>query len=201
MTSVVAICNMALDHVSKPNISSLTEMSEEARVCSRVYTQARDALLSLVHWRFAGASVSLAAVTNTKAGVWGYAYQRPSDCLRIRLIRPEYSTVTPQGDFADPLHDPHPYEMEAQTVYCNLSPAIMRYTQRVEDAERLPPLFVDALAAQIASRIALPLTRDVKLRNDMYNLARQLAAAAAEQDANEQRETSDIVSGFVGARD
>ena len=45
MSSVIAICNLALSNVGKDNISSLDEAGAEARACRQFYDLTRDALL------------------------------------------------------------------------------------------------------------------------------------------------------------
>jgi hypothetical protein len=199
MTSVVSICNLALTNLGKQNIQALTDAGAEAAACNQFYEHVRDLLLQSYPWHFAGKTASLAELTNDKPGAWSYAYRRPTDCLKVRWIRREYSAddtcpQTLQQEIANP------YEIEGQTVYCNLSPAFLRYTYRVTDPAKFPPMFVEALAWHLSVRLAMPLTRDPKVRADAYQLAVQAAGTAAAHDANEVRETSDFDSDLVEAR-
>lgn len=189
MTSVVSICNLALSNVGKNNIGSMTEASAEARACNQFYEHARDTLLQVYPWRFAGQVVSLAQIENDRVGRWAYAYARPVDCLKIRWISPN------GGDDAE-----HPYDSDAQTIYAGLSPAFLHFTSRSTDVTRFSPLFIEALSWHLAVRLAMPLTRDPKVRADAYQLAMQTQATAATNDANEVRETSDHVSELVTER-
>lgn len=199
MTSVVSICNLALSNLGKDNISALSDAGAEARACRQFYEQTRDALLQVYPWRFAGKTLSLAEIANTEAGLWGYAYQRPVDCLKVRWIRPAYSTD-------DPCSQTHqqeimnPFDIEGETLFCNLSPCFLRYTTRVTDPTKFPPLFIETLAWHLAVRFAMPLTRDLKQRNDAYQLAMQTRATAEVADANEVRETTDHSSELVEVR-
>lgn len=199
MASVVSICNLALSNLGKDNINALTEASAEARACNQFYEHTRDLLLQGYPWRFAGKTQSLAEVANAKLGAWKYAYQRPNDCLKVRWVRPEYSTVDPcpqtlQEEIANP------YEIEGETVYCNLSPAFLRYTWRITDPTKFPPLFVEALSWHLSVKLSMPLTRDPKVRADAFQLAQRTQGAAEMADANEVRETSDYESDIVTAR-
>jgi len=199
MTSVVAICNLALSNLGKDNISDLAEASAEARACNQFYAHTRNLLLQSYPWRFAGKTAALAEITNTKVGAWEYAYQRPTDCLKVRWLRREYSTTdtspqTLQEEVANP------YEIEGTSIYCNLSPAFLRYTVLLADPTKYSPLFTEALAWHLAVRLAMPMTRDPKVRADALDVARIAAAQAAEADANEVRETSDHESEFVTER-
>lgn len=199
MASVVSICNLALSNIGKTNISSLGEAGAEAKACNQFYEHCRDILLQSYPWRFAGKTQALAELTNDKPGAWGYAYTRPNDCLKVRWVRPEYSLIDPQPQL---LQDEtgYPHDVDGGVIYCNLSPAFLRYTWRLTDPSRFSPLFVDALSWHIAVRLAMPLTKDPKIRAEAYQLANRMQAAAEMADANEARETSDHSSEFVTGR-
>lgn len=199
MTSVVSICNLALSNLGADNISALSDAGAEARACRQFYEQTRDALLQVYPWRFAGKTQALAEVTNTEAGKWGYAYQRPNDCLKVRWVRPQYSTDDPCAQTHQE-EISNPYDVEGETVFCNLSPAFLRYTFRLIDPTKFSPLFVETLSWHLATRLAMPLTRDLKMRNDAYQLAMQTRGQAEVADANETRETSDHDSELVEVR-
>lgn len=199
MASVVSICNLALSNVGKTNISALTEASAEARACNQFYEHVRDVMLQVYPWRFAAKTASLAEVTNDKPGSWEYAYSRPTDCLKVRWLRSEYSETEPTNTTIGQ-EIANPYEAEGGTIYCDLSPAFLRYTFKQTDPTRFSLLFIEALSWQLAVRLAMPLTRDPKVRQDAYQLARQLLATAEAHDANETRNTSDISGDFTEAR-
>lgn len=199
MASIVSICNLALTNLGKDNIAALSEPTAEARACNQFYDHVRDLLLQGYPWRFAGKTQSLAEVTNDKIGAWGHAYDRPVDCLKVRWLRREYSTVDPckqtqQEELSNP------YDVEGQTIYCNLSPAFLRHTWRVTDPTKYPPLVVETLSWHLTVRLAMPLTRDPKVRADAFQLAMKTQGAAEMADANEVRETSDHDSEFVTGR-
>lgn len=199
MSSVVSICNLALSNIGKDNINALTEATAEARACNQFYEHVRDIMLQAYPWRFAGKTASLAELTNDKPGAWGYAYKRPTDCLKARWIRPEYSLT---DCFPQSLQEEisNPYEIEGDKVYCNLSPAFLRYTVRLSDPTKYSPLFVEALSWALAVRLAMPLTRDQSKRKEAYDLAQVARGQAEMADANETRETSDHDSEFVTGR-
>lgn len=200
MASVVSICNLALSNIGKDNINALTDAGAEARACQQFYEHTRDLLLQSYVWRFAGKTLSLAEVTNDKPGAWAYAYRRPTDCLKIRYVRPEYSET--EIDLSDAKLDNFgiAHEVEGDTIYCDISPAFLRYTYRLTDPSKFSPLFVEALAWHLSVRLAMPLTRDPKIRQDCFNIANGAQAMAQMADANEERETSDITSDIVEAR-
>jgi hypothetical protein len=199
MTSTVAICNLALSNLGKDNISALTEASAEARACNQFYDHVRKLLLQEYPWGFAGKSASLASITNDKEGDWLYAYRKPNDCLKLRTVRNRYST-TPQDDLPEALPSGFPYEVEGSAIYCDLSPAFGRYTYDLTDPTKFSVSFIEALGWHLSVRLAMPLTRDPKVRADAYQIAIGAQHIAEMADANEVRHTSDHDSEFVTER-
>ena len=186
MYSVVAICNLALSNIGKENIASLTEASMEARACRQFYELSRDLLLQQYPWRFAAKTLVLAELENDRPGQWAHAYSRPTDCLKVRTVRPAYQEDAPPVDWQDGARIP--YDASGPVIYCNLSPAVLLYTFRLEDPSRFSPAFTDALAWHLSVRLAMPLTRDPKIRADAWQVANQMTGAAQMADANEVRE-------------
>lgn len=200
MTSVVSICNLALSNIGKDNISALNEPTPEARACNQFYEHVRDMLLQAYPWRFAGKTQSLAEVTNDKPGAWDYAYRRPTDCLKIRYVRPEYAEGDPEIEDVKLDAFGVRHEVEGDTIYSDISPAFLRYTYRLTDPTAFPPLFVEALAWHLSVRLAMPLTRDPKVRAEAFQIANGMQASAQMSDANEEREFAPEYSDTIEAR-
>lgn len=200
MSSVVFICNLALSNIGKANISSLTEGSAEARACNQFYAHTRDTLLQSYPWRWAGKTEAMAEVANNKSARWDYAYQRPIDCLKIRRVLDEMLQDYVPYEARSVKAGGFDYAVEGSTIYCNLSPAYLDYTRQADDPTQFPPLFQDALAWHLAVRLAMPLTRDPKIRADAYQLAASMTGQAAAADANEVREVTDYPAEMMEAR-
>lgn len=198
MLSDVLICNLALANIGKETISAMTQAGAEARACSLYYGPTLNMMLQSYPWRFAGRSVTLAEITNDKTGQWAHAYQHPTDCLKVRWVRPEYSADTGAMSTQDEIGFPH--EVEGQAIYCDLTPAVLRYTTSDVDASMFPALFADAMSWHLAARLALPLTRDPSVRAEALKFANMMTGQAQMADANEQRETTDHDSEFVTVR-
>lgn len=189
MSSIVFICNLALTNIAKPNISDINEASQEARACRQFYDHVRDALLQSYPWRFAGKTEVLAQIANDKAERWLYAYQRPTDCLKVRRITSELM-LDRISDEEGGLAGGHPYAIEGQNIYVSLSPAYLEYTFTLDDPTRYPPMFVEAFGWQLATRLAMPLTRDPNVQKRCFDLAQAYTASASMADANEVREVA-----------
>lgn len=197
MTSVVSICNIALSNIGKDNIQSVAEGTPEARACKQFYDHVRDMMLQTYPWRWAGKTASLAEVANDKPA-WKYAYRLPTDCLKVRWIATAYSsdviTAPKTDDFGIA------YEIEGDTLYTDVSPALLHYTYRLTDPTKFSALFVEALGWHLSVRLAMPLTRDPKVRADCFTIANSAQASAQTADANEVREWVPEKSDTVEAR-
>lgn len=191
MTSQVAICNLALSNLGKANISSLDEASAEAKACKQFYEHTLNTILQGYPWLFARKTAALAKVTNTKSNRWLYAYSRPVDCLKIVRIVGELGLDYLRYDKASTKTGGHDYTIEGDLIYTGIDPAYLEYTQEFTDPTKFPPLFVDALSWALSARLAMPLTRDPKLRADALQMARMAHDEAAASDANEVRNVSD----------
>lgn len=105
MTSIVAICNRALQSIgTRTTIASLTENSVEARNCNLIYADTRDEVMQMAYWNFAQKTSYLALLKsapstpsnpNSTANQWSsaypsppwlYEYAYPSDCIQISRI-------------------------------------------------------------------------------------------------------------------
>jgi hypothetical protein len=200
MSSVVFICNLALTNLAKPTIVSIDEASAEAAACKQYYAHVRDVMLQTYPWRFAAKTEALAELTNAKEGRWGYAYQRPSDCLKVRRVSDQALADYLPSDGSLIVAGGYAHAIEGDVIYCDVSPAYLTYTYRLTDPTKFSPAFTEALGWHLAVRLAMPLTRDPKMRADAYNLAVRMTATAAAADAQEVRETSDSPSEFIEAR-
>ncbi len=192
MTSNVSICNLALSNIRKPSISDMNEASEEARQCKLHFEIARDTLLQLYPWEFAKKAQALAPIANDWTSRWGYAYARPTDCLKILRIVPEI-------DFPNDI-DPPQHGLRAGAIYTGFDPAWLEFTSKEIDPSKFPPLFVDAFAWALAARLALPLTGDRSIRADAVQMASAARVAAETADANEFPDRPHYEASWIAAR-
>jgi len=199
MASKIAICNLALSNIGKRNIQSLSDQDAEARACNQYYDHTLETLLAAQAWRFARQTVALAQLSsNPHSDRFAYAYQRPGDCLKFLAVVDAYdSKVRDDGGGVLGLFR---YGVEGETIYCNISPAYGRFISKMSDATKLPPAFAEALSWHLAVRLAMPLTKDPKVRADAYQLAMAMQAKAAADDANEERTSSKFEPEMIEAR-
>jgi len=213
MATIVQICNMALTHIGRAPVNSLTEASAEAREVNRHYAFARDSLIHATQPKFATRRYAL-ALQNTDSqsnvvddpdsfaehpadeeeqvqGLWRYSYALPTGMLAIVQLNDAEMTYKYGA----------PYELMAASIYCNINPAYLTYVSRITDSEQYPVIFADALAYGLAARIAYPLTREAKIRNDMIALYDRARMEAEIWDMNNSHNGYDHVSEFIDARE
>lgn len=182
MTSKVDICNLALSSLgSKQTIQDIdSDESVEARTCRLHYDQALHTTLAARDWAFATKDNTSARITTYEPADWNYVYAWPAKAVRIvgivdplgsrRLTPRKFRTITYSGN---------------RVLLTDTEAPVWRYVYENTDSTTYSPAFIDAMVAQLSSRIAMPLTRKESLRESALKLFQQLIAGAATVDANE----------------
>ena len=83
MPSNVDIANLALSNLGADRILAIDEDSENARKVDAIYIFVRDIVLSAHPWNFAVKRTTLALLTETPEFDFTYAFQLPSDYIRV----------------------------------------------------------------------------------------------------------------------
>lgn len=180
--SQVQIANMALSNVgAKSNIESLTELSAEAKACKLWYDYSLQKALEAFDWSFARRRKNMALDSQDPPDQWSYRYQYPPDCVAFRRI------WNPLGDDADAV----PFSIETndndvRTIVTDQESAVGIFTFYATNTSIYTALFVEALAYQLAHRIALKLTGKRAIMADMLNLFNGSIKNAEAQNANEE---------------
>lgn len=201
MASVVDICNAALGHIA--NSAEVTSIdpadgTAEADHCARFYPMARDECLEAYTWSFATVRAVLAELDdNPMEAVWAFAYALPNQIIKpIAVLFPESTDDTLGQD-----HLIETLEDGSGVIYTNVEDAVLKYTYRQEDPVKFTPLFVVALATNLASYLAGPITKDLKLRQGLKSLAMaELAAAAGSNKAQKVSAYKDFTPSHIAVR-
>lgn len=151
MASQLEIYNMALSHLAVGKlVGSLTEASQEQRVCALFYETARDSVLRDHPWAFAKKRATLSLVANDPNDEWEYSYRVPSDCVFFRRV-----VSGARVDLNDTLIE---YELvgddAGELIYTDLVNAECEYTMRVTETGRFRSDFVLALSYRLAALVA-----------------------------------------------
>lgn len=215
MASEVEIYNLALSNIRGGSVNSLTEPSLQRQVCSLKYPILRDRLLRELPWQFNRKIVALAELT-TEVFNWAYAYQYPTDCLKIHRIIGAYEEL-PRADAGVinrlidtqvlPIRDVRrqvSYEVfnfsDNRVIGANESDLRIDYAAKVTDPNLFSDDFIMALSHLLASEIAIPIIgvdQGRQLRSDslqMYNEYLESAMAADMNDEYLEPRESDFVT-------
>lgn len=194
------VANLALGMINLLPLASFADPTLQAAQMSRIFAESRDQVLREHAWNFAHRIDALDDDATIDAGPYGfvYAYELPSDCIRIHKVCSE-------GDF----NTGHRYSILQVTVglttelrlFADIGDAYARYTIRTEDVTLWDPLFVRALAAYLAFQMS-SMQGHPDLQNNMYNLYLAAIASARAIDAGEQQtQQSEIVNPYVSERE
>ena len=195
MASIVGVCNAALQLIkNSKQITSLEQGTKEANACEIIFDEMRDATLEVHNWNFATKRVKLAQLTDTPEFEWDYAYQLPSDFLRVVSV---HNNSTGR--------DRIPYKIENGEILSDAEDLFLRYVARVEDPNLMPATFRLARSKILASRLAVTLTGSASLSKEMYEqyVSEYLPTAKSAdsiQDMADQLPESDWISIRSGQR-
>lgn len=183
MTSKVQIFNQAVSLVGRTEqIQSPTEKSPAAQTCELWYDQARKLVLSAHHWSCA-TRVSRLALDQTRdfdaewedtdpPDPWAYTYSLPSDCLRPRHLSTFDSFIVTS------------MKSGKRVIATNKSKPILHYTFDETRPDVWEPDLFLAIATTLAAFIALGLTGQRSILQDMVQQAGAIITGAALQQAN-----------------
>lgn len=157
MSTDIEVANRCLAILGEPSITALSDPSKAARTITANYDSIRDALLRSYRWKFAMKRVQLVADTDAPLFGFDYAYTLPSDFLRLDFVQDAwvwFATGAEWRGFSEGA-----YAIEGRKILTNLTaPIEVRYVSRV-GAELFDPAFVEALAARMATSLALAITQ------------------------------------------
>jgi hypothetical protein len=214
-TSIVQICNLALDAIAtRSSIADINEGSTEANACLRHYEPALEAVLQAAHWNFARRQIAMTVLADASAGgtvpaPWVYSYAIPSDMVQGRYVLPTTaaSVGTPYTGARSPAvrflltSDLDANNQPRTVVLTNQPQATLVYTARITNVSLFDGQFVDAFALYLGARLAMPLTGDRAKGKDAFEMARALTLAAQVSNGNEGLTILDSVPDWVAARD
>jgi hypothetical protein len=204
MTSEVEICNLALSHIRAGSINSLTESSAQAQQCKLLYPLLRDQVLEDSTWQFAHGLKALAVLTSVDIFNWNYAYQYPSDCLKVNRLLLNWEEIqNDQAIYAARLRDlgltfpdlKQQVEFKVfnvdgnRVIAANECELRIDYIKKITDPNLFSTKFVMALSHLLSAELAIPIVGVDKgraLRSDSLSVYTSYIESAAAEDLNEQ---------------
>ena len=184
--SSTAICNLALARAQASPINDITDTtSEAARQCGNLYPLLLDAVLRSHPWNFALKRVNLIASSTAPTFEFTYKYLLPSDCLRVLKL----------------YDSDEDWLIEGRYLLTNESVVNIVYIFRNTDESQYDPLFVEALATKIASRLAAVLGANRTLADSLSGDYKILLAEARMMDGQEGTPRNlRVKAGWIQAR-
>lgn len=143
-TSETEIVNLALARVGQGTIVNINDNDRLSRTAKLHYATKRDNLLRMYRWKFAIKRIELPALLTAPVFGYEYAYQLPTDCIRVLSV----NEIDPEFD---PDIDITLWDREGDTIVTDESaPIKVKYIRRVTDPNHFDPAFKDALSAYLS---------------------------------------------------
>ncbi len=179
----VDIANMALGILVEAPIVSLDDNNKAARLLNLHYETTRESELIKQSWAFAIFRSELDAEADAPTSdEYLYGYAVPEDALR----------VLPLTDNGEASGIRVPFKQEGTLILTNYAgPQLIRYIGNVTDPADWDPLFVEAFAARLAMKIAMPLVNKTSVL--------QGAKVVYDEAISDARRINSIVSSSIAS--
>lgn len=175
--TVEDVANQALGILAEAPIENLDEDTKAARLLNLHFETTRQSELIKQAWSFAIFRTELTADPDAPvSSEYRYGYAVPEDALR----------VLPLTDTGEATGRIIPWKNEGGLILTNYSsPRLVRYIGNMTDPADWSPLFVEALAARLAMKIAIPLTQKPTFLTGAKNAYDEAIADARRMNAIE----------------
>lgn len=224
--SEVLICNMALQRcgvsIQLPTgdgtIAGSTDTSLAQAVCELWYERCRNRALEGFPWTFARAYQTLVLNDDGEDEIWQHefanAYDYPTDCLRIRRFVTDVGHwdfgITGANSLAFWADWRGSYEWRyvirlhgaSKVIMTNVEEddADIEFTKLVTDTTLFTEQFASALAWMLAAEVAVPLSVDLRRREQAVQMFVAEMRAAAANMLNEETEEDQPDGSFIRSR-
>lgn len=221
------IINLALSHIKKKNVTSISDPSEEARKAALFYDIDRREALRACDWNFTGFDQKLDLIASVDDAAfdpnfntlqdqipgWLYCYAAPPQCIRVRKV---YSPA--RIEMASPYLDRTLLERfengqnqiewllqrcpksNVMAIYTNVQFAWVKITKDITDESQFDDSFVKGFAWVLASSLCLPLTADKELQQIVDAGRKEFFDEAKRKNGGEGTERLVRVSNYEDAR-
>ncbi len=172
-SSVVDLCNIALNALGQESILELSDDSKPARACNERYETARDAVLREHLWNCATKRAVLTKLSN--APVWGFAnaFQIPADFIRFTSL--DDLTFKYRIEGGD----------DGRVLVTDEGTVNLRYVFRLENVPQMDEGLKACIAARLAYELAFKLTSNMVLARSLFAVYKDKLAGAQLQDSQE----------------
>jgi hypothetical protein len=220
VASQQSIYNMALGHISVGPVSDINENSNAANTLNGFWDACVRETLRAAPWDFNTVYISLAQSATYKIiNNYSYAYQYPTNCVRIWKILAPISGTSIVGVFPGiypntSVNSWNGWNMQSQrfkvrydpvnngkVILCNTAQAIGEYSVPITDVTQFDDMFVRALSLRLAAYVCTPLINDDQKAMGLMKLAQESAGEAMRMNDEEgDTDHNDEQSAFLNAR-
>lgn len=189
--NIVEIANAALGEVgNQQDITTIDDATTPARTCKRHIYQAIREVLHSGLWKCAREQAELARLSAAPTFGWDYAFQLPTDYVRLVSLN-EVDANEQQQEL---------FEVQGTTLLTDEDEASIVYikdlTQNANDVNLMPPLMARACVLNLAAKIAWTLQQSRTLKESLEASYEAALRKAKGVDSREQfRPNIDPASG------
>jgi hypothetical protein len=169
MASKVNVCNMALIKCGGKTITSLTDGSTEAKVCSELYDTVRDAVSREHPHNCVIKREAIAKDANAPA--FGYANEVSISAVINGFLVYDTSEIK--------------FKIEGRRLLTDESTANIVFVFRNDDPNSYDPLFLDMFSQRLAAEISWPVSKNPKLFSTMWEIYRDKMRTSRNVDGME----------------
>lgn len=192
--SKIDICNMALSNLGSPPIQSFDGPQPAQRACKLRYDEARLEALSGNLWNFAtmyreGTRIDIAAKPPHR-----FVYAYPPDALRI------FEIYRPKGAPPVPFEVTDRPDAPGKIIHTAIEKPVFIYTRDKSDPTTFDFDFIQAMAWLLASKIAMPVTKNLKLQQEAWKMWLTSNSLATANDENEEVTDTDVTASYQDVR-
>jgi hypothetical protein len=178
MTTELELKNLALGtYIGTERLTTLTDDVPARYALDAVYPGVVGLILKRGIWKHALRTVALTKEVTAPTFHRQHAYAKPTDFVRIARISPDIRLDV------ELLH----YREDGDFFYSDVDPIYLQYVSNDAawglDLTRWPEAFTDAVAAELAYKSLLPISKDRGDRADLYKIKAQALDLSRRQDA------------------
>ena len=192
ITSKVDLCNMAVGRLGNfGTISDIDTPKEDKEIiCALWYDISRQTFLKMTMPNFSIGRKRVSQSTETPPYPFSYAYEYPSDCLKVLGI----------GAIEDKENN---YTVENNMIYTDVfyeDGLPLRYIKDVTDVSAMSPEFKEGFSWYFAGNIALEITQDINKAKLIQEILPQKLATLSGLNAQENKPIRISRSKFKASR-
>lgn len=178
MAGPVEVANVALGMIGEAPITSFGDDLDTARSVNLRFPSVRDAVLRAHYWNFAKARTELAQLASNPPFGYDRQFQLPADWLRMVAVNPDRHGPSVRAP---------DYKIEGLKLLLNgAEKAEIIYIRRETVINNWDALATEAFAARLASELAISVTQNRTLAEQLFRQYEMKLAEARSADAMDE---------------